>query len=90
MIPDNIEKAIVRMGDKQVIIERGDRIRVDDPAPNGSETKTIRQALNALKAAIREFAGLPEAAPGDMEAHGYGSVYTIHVDDSDVSLFTHA
>lgn len=89
MMPDNIAKAIVRLDNKQVIIERGDRIRVDNPAQDGSETKIIDCALRVLRTAIQGFSGTirPDA---DMGAEGYGDVYTINIDDTSVSFFTAA
>ncbi|MFH1980849.1 MAG: hypothetical protein ABIL58_03290 [Pseudomonadota bacterium] len=86
MMPDNITKAIVRLDNKQVTIEKGDRIRVDDPAIDGCERKIIDSALKALKSAIQEFSGAAHAN-ADMQAEGYGEVYTITHGDTSVSLF---
>lgn len=89
MMPDSITKAIVRLYDKQVTIEKGDRIRVDDPAQDGSEGKLIDSALVALKAAIQSFSGADEGK-ADMAAGGYAKVHTITLDDTSVSLFMNA
>ena len=88
-MPDNIAKAIVRLDNTQVIIEKVDRIRVDNPAPGGSDRKTIDSALIALKSAIQRFSGIDQAET-DMEAEGYGNVYTISMGETSVSLFMHA
>ena len=89
MMPDNIAKAIVQLDTTQVIIEKGDRIRLDRPADGESERKIIDSALIALKIAIQEFSGT-DRAEADMEAEGYDSVYTINMGDTSVSLFMNA
>ena len=89
MMPDNIAKAIVRLDDTQVIIEKGDRISVDNPVQDGCERKTIDCALRVLRTAIQTFSGAAQA-DADMQAEGYGDVYTISVDGTIVTLFMSA